>query len=278
MSTVPVVRPGWPTAGPPQQQQQQFQQGQQPWPAYSYPAAGGQRVAGTRKLGHHHVLAGLLGVLVGLGAVFAVIGVVAPPSKPTTCTTTACLSEPPTGIPVQNWPVYKNAKYGFAVTIVNVAPGIKASQSDANNQLTVNYSEGSTQFGYLQVAGVPDQNGSQTAEQVVDSIVNNNASGAQLAYVIPGAMVGYQPGYGAAYDFTGNSGDGSNQTQRIIVMAAVRNGLAIVTFCVGVKVAFGDGKGQIDLTDHHTSIADSLPALFGDPTVNSIQWPGQTTP
>jgi hypothetical protein len=268
---VPVVRPGWPTAPA------ATQPGPQGFPAYSYPPAGGPRVASATRLKHHHLLGALLGGLAGVAAVFIVISVIAPPAPPDTCQTLVCQVQPPTGAPVQNGALYTDAHFGFTARIIDDASsGVSSSMSKANGVLTINYSLSGTPIGYLELQGVADKN-AQTAEQLVDSVISQNANGAQLAYVIPGAMIGYQPGYGAAYNYVPNSGSSQSQTQRLIVMASVRDGLAIVAIAVARKVVFGDGQGQLN-PDEHVSIADSIVALVGDPVLNSVLWPGQTFP
>jgi hypothetical protein len=219
----------------------------------------------------------LIGGLAGIAAVFILISVVAPPAPPGNCQTLVCQIQPPTGAPVENGALYTDSHFGYTARIIDDASsGVSSSTSTASGVLTINYSISGTPVGYLELQGITDKN-SQTAEQIVDSEISQNASGAQLAYVIPGAMIGYQPGYGAAYDYTPNSGNGQSQTQRVIVLASVHNGLAILSIAVGRKVVFGTGNGQLN-PDDHVSIADSIVALVGDPVLNSVLWPGQTTP
>ena len=138
----------------------------------------------------------------------------------------------------------------------------------------MNYDGGGGLRGELQIGALSADG--RTAEQIVISEIDKIANGAQLAYVIPGSMIGYQPGFGAAYNFTSNSSDGQSATDRVIVMASVLGGVAVVLVCAGPLVPFGSGPGQYN--DGHPSIADLEIAQFGDPIVDSVMWPGERTP
>jgi hypothetical protein len=266
---VPVVRPAWPTgqpaAGP----------GPQGWPAYSYPAAAPPNVAAASRFSHRHVLSGLFGGLAGLVVILIIVSLVAKSAPAANCTGLTCAVRPPIGPPVEIGQLYTNQQSKFTARVIEsplipIAPTVAIS----NGNLLLTYGSGDNSVGELEIGGA-NING-RTPEQIVDAIINQIASGAQLAYVIPGAMIGYQPGFGAAYNFSPNSGDGQSGNFRIIIFVAIKNGVAVVAIADGPFVQFGDGKGQFN--DSHPSIADSIVALAGDPVVNSVLWPGQTSP
>jgi hypothetical protein len=266
---VPVVHPGWPTGQPAPAR------GHHALPAYGYPAAAPERVAGTRKLSHGHVLSWLLGGLAGLVAILIVVSLVAKPAPPGNCQGLTCSVHPPIGPPVEVGQLYTNPEFKFTARVIDSSLlGVAPVESTAGGELTLTFSSGGSNLGELQLAGESD-NG-RTAEQIVESVVNQIANGAQLAYVIPGSMIGYQLGFGAAYNFDSDSGDGQSATDRIIVMASIKQGLAIVAVAAGPLVRFGDGHGQV--SDGHPSIADLAVALGADPIVDSVLWPGQSSP
>ena len=89
-------------------------------------------------------------------------------------------------------------------------------------------------------------------------------------------MIGYQPGFGAAYNFSSNSSDGQTSTLRVIVLASIRDNIAVVAVCAGPLQPFGEASGQYN--DGHPSIADLEIAQAGDPIVDSVLWPGQSSP
>lgn len=260
---VPVVRAGWPTQPTPAATPTQG------WPSYSYPAAAAPAAA-THRLSHSRLLSALLGGLAGVVVVITVLSLVVKSSPPAACDSLVCLVRAPIGPPVENGTLYSNPTEKFTARILSIG-GVTPSVSTTGGNLTLTYVVDGQSVGVLSIAGMADN--AQTAEQIVDDEINKIANGAQLAYVIPGSMIGYQPGYGAAYNFTPQSGDGKAVTDRVIVLASVRDGVAIVSVASGPKVQFTSS-----FPDGQLSIADSVVAAVGDPILNSVLWPGQTSP
>ncbi len=265
--SVPVVRPGWPTQPPSVPPRPDSG-----WPGYGYPHATGARVRAASRLSHRHVLSGLMGGLAGIVVVLIVVSLLAKTASPTGCTGLTCEIRPASGPPVENGALYKNPQFGFTARILT--QGLPTSVSTANGDLAITFNGNNGLQGVLQLGA--EAAGGQTAEQIVDSEINKIANGAQLAYVIPGSMIGYQPGYGAAYNFDSTSSNGQSATLRVIVLAAIRNNIAVVSVCAGPLQPFGQGQGQPN--DGHPSIANLIIAQAGDPVINSVLWPGQTTP
>jgi hypothetical protein len=266
---VPVVRPGWPTGQPAQGP------GPQVWPAYSYPAATPQRVAAASRFSHRHVLPALFGGLAGLVVILIIVSLVAKSAPAGNCVGLTCSTRPPIGPPVEIGQLYTNPQFKFtAREIESPLLGIAPTATISNGNLLLSYSSGGNSLGQLEIGGVNVKG--RTPEQIVDAVISQIANGAQLAYVIPGAMIGYQLGFGAAYNFSPDTGDGQSGTDRIIVFAAIKNGIGVVAIAAGPMVQFGDGKGQ--LNDNHPSIADSVVALGADPVVDSVLWPGESIP
>jgi hypothetical protein len=264
--SVPVARPGWPTQPPSQPTAGQG------WPGYAYPHASGSRVRSASRLSNRHVLAGLMGGLAGVVVILIVVSLLAKPASPVGCTGLTCEIRPAAGPPVENGALYTNSKFGFTARILT--QGLPTSVSQANGDLTITFNGSGGIQGELQLGA--QAAGGQTAEQIVNAEINKIANGAQLAYTIPGSMIGYQPGFGAAYNFSATSSDGQSTNLRVIVIAAIHDNIAVVSVCAGPIVPFGDGSGQPN--DGHPSIADLLIAQAGDPIINSVLWPGQTFP
>lgn len=105
-----------------------------------------------------------------------------------------------------------------------------------------------------------------TPRQIAEQFVKADFPSATLGYVIPNARVGYQAGYGEIDDFVPQSGSGSYAPQRVLVMVAVKNGLALVTEAVG---PFHQPEGEGHATGANLDIAGWL-GYF----VNSFSWNG----
>lgn len=259
---VPVVRPAWPTQPPPPGPQQP-----QDWVGYTYPAAPPPLTRATHRLTHSRLLSALLGGLAGVVVIMVAASLIAKTPAPAPCVSLVCFVHPPVGGAVENGTPYSNPEFKFTARILSLS-GITPGTSTTNSGFQLTYNVNGQSLGVLSVEGM-EANG-QTAEQIVEAQINKAANGAQLAYVIPDSMIGYQPGYGAAYNFSPNSGNGTGNVDRVIILASIRNGIAIVAVASGPKVQFSQSfpNGQL-------SIADSAVAAFADPVLNSVLWPGQ---
>lgn len=72
-----------------------------------------------------------------------------------------------------------------------------------------------------------------TPQEIAQRVVKKISPNATLAYQIPNARVGYQSGYGEIDDFDPQNSSGSYDPQRVIVMVAVKNGVALVAVATG---------------------------------------------
>lgn len=152
--------------------------------------------------------------------------------------------------------VYRSSTYGFTVEY----PGYAPSRED-DRSVGWDLSAGSGQYSVDEVGGSA---GSRTPEQVVNDVVSNNFSGYSFVYQVPGAEVGYSGGSGAVFSgettsFFGNAGE-----TRVVILAAVRGGLAIAVV--------GQGDAQQSSGDHPDP--SGLPISgFVDELVNGTAWP-----
>jgi len=72
-----------------------------------------------------------------------------------------------------------------------------------------------------------------TAQQIAQRVVKIVSPNATLSYEIPNARVGYESGYGEIDDFVPQNSSGTYDPQRVVVMVAVRNGIALVATAAG---------------------------------------------
>ncbi|HWE67603.1 MAG TPA: hypothetical protein VG298_13270 [Acidimicrobiales bacterium] len=253
-----------------------------PWPA-APPGEPGVKIGFSEipAAAHHHRPGHRRMVLLlalGLGVVtliFAVIAVVAPPGPPAPCRPLTCQGPPvgtrggaedAVGTPVQNGVRYANHQ-GYSLRYQQFT-GNPVSKTDATG-LTLSYVLTSGATAQIQVVGGPARN--TDAQSIVQKIVDQIAPGAQVAYHVPGAMVGYVPGYGEAFNVQNPSSDGSTGTTRLIVMTAIRDGFAISVIAEGKLLAPVTPKSPF--WDGHPSPANVAAAYVADPVVNSIAFP-----
>ncbi len=233
--------------------------------AAGYPVAPPSAV--PRRLQGHRLLYVLVSVIGCVAVILVAITVLLRPSKPT-CGLTRY--QPPSGPPVAAQHVYTSSQYHYTIGYYDSqGGGIPQPQvSTDGNNLVLSYGT----LGALRFTAVPP-NG-QTPEQVATAFVDSLGVNAQEIYQLPNAQVGYQIGYGAAWDIVPQSGSGSGGLTRLIVQVAQRGNLDILAVCEGPFVRFSPNGTN----DGHPSPADTPVALLADEPIDAVAWPGESSP
>ncbi|TGD90586.1 hypothetical protein BayCH28_01625 [Mycolicibacterium sp. CH28] len=170
---------------------------------------------------------------------------------------------PPTGVPVQASPRYSSADGSFSVAYPGPGSAYAITKEDDGVSATFTGGDG----GVMELFSIPAQG--RTAEQVVDDLMHEHQPDATVAYVLPNATVGYQLGYGAVLDVYPQGSNGVARRIRIVVMAAVKNDLALIGAAVGPYRAFRPGDGPNLPSGANLQLAEDLGKY-----VNSFQWKG----
>lgn len=167
---------------------------------------------------------------------------------------------PPTGLPVSNAPRFVAPDDSFTVSYPAAGPAFTTSFEANGVTSRWNLGDGGT----LRFFGIP-ANGRE-AREVVDEFTAEAFPDSITAYEMPNATVGFQPGFGVVADFTPSKG---SDPLRIIVIAAVKNDLALVAAANGPFMQFGPGVGPGPPSPANLEIAQ----LMGE-YVNSFTWRG----
>ncbi|BBY62023.1 hypothetical protein [Mycolicibacterium helvum] len=170
---------------------------------------------------------------------------------------------PPTGVPVQANPRFSPADGSWSVAY----PGPGAAYAITKEDDGVNAVFTGGDGGAMELFAVPAKG--RTAEQVVDDLLHEKQPDATVAYVLPNATVGYQLGYGAVLDVYPQGTSGVTRRTRIIVMAAVKNDLALVGGAIGPYHPFRPGDGPSLPSGANLQLAQDLGKY-----INSFQWKG----
>jgi hypothetical protein len=238
------------------------------------PGHSGRDPAAGRHLGHRHVLTALIAGLGALTAVLVVIALVTPPAAARPCTSLGCFA--PFGpVPVHSPHVY-NAAQGWSVrwypadAVFNAHPPATSSSASAD-QLRLEYTSpvSPAEEGQLVFVGIPA--GGRSAAEIVGGLQRANAPNAVPDYVLPGASVGYVPGYGEAFQTTPNSADATPVRFEVVITCAVRGGYAICAYAAGPQV-------DLNRVVNHPTLSKLALALWADPDINGVRWKGQTFP
>jgi hypothetical protein len=164
---------------------------------------------------------------------------------------------PPPGVPVQSFARFTpnsgqySVAYPSGITVPPDANGVKWGYKDG---------------GKASLFGQPA--GNQTPRDIAQGLIEANYPGAQLAYEIPNAMVGYQPGYGEIDDFYPQVPTSSATRWRVLVMVAVKSDFALIA------TATGPYQEVTPDTDGHPSGANFAEAFDISDFVNRFMWQG----
>ncbi len=123
--------------------------------------------------------------------------------------------------------------------------------------------------GQLAFAGLPAQGAS--ANEIVTSLQQASAPNAIPDYVLPGASVGYRPGYGEAFQTTPDSATGDPVRFEVVITCAVRDDYAICAYAVGPQV-------DLNRVVNHPTEAKLALSLWADPDLNGVRWKGESQP
>lgn len=166
-------------------------------------------------------------------------------------------SQPPAAlVPVHSHPRFTAADGSFSVAYFGAA---KVTEHDGGVTLRYPGIDGEVRF-----FGTPAKN--RTPLQIVQQYIAQRYPTAQIDYQIPNAMVGYEPGYGEVDDFTPADPNAAYIRGRLLVMTAVRNGLALMVAAEGPYVNFTPA------ITGHPSPANLMIANVIGYSVNSFTW------
>lgn len=171
--------------------------------------------------------------------------------------------KPPTGTPVMALPRYVSPDGAFSVSYP--APGSAYTVETTGSGVMATYTGGDG--GVMQLFSEPA--GGRSPRDVMRAVVARTYPDAKVAYEIPNAMVGYQPGYGEVADAWPQSSTASFRRVRILVMAAIKNDLALVAFATGPYRPFGPDFGPGPPSGANLEIALDMGKY-----VNSFRWSG----
>ncbi len=167
---------------------------------------------------------------------------------------------PPTGLPVSTNPRF--AAPGGEFEVSYPAPGAAYTVTTDSGGVTAEWLGGDG--GTLRLFGTPAAG--RAARQVVEDVLGEAFPAAVVAYELPNATVGYEPGYGVAADFRAQQ---RASPVRIIAIAAVKNDLALVAVAEGPFRQFGPGVGPGPPSPANVQIAQDMGKY-----VDSFSWRG----
>lgn len=168
---------------------------------------------------------------------------------------------PPIGQPIDTNPRYMSEDGEFSVQYP--APGSLYKATLHEDWVELAYLGGDT--GTLDLWG--EAAAKRTPKQIIDQMMAEYYPDATIAYEIPNAMVGYQPGYGAVFDDYPQDSSGKYTRLRLVALCSVKNDYALIAAASGPYHEFTPDFG----TGHPSGVNLAL-ALDMGKYVNSFRW------
>ncbi len=203
-----------------------------------------------------------LSVLTLVAVALSAVGIVLTPAVPQYLCPPNC-GRTVSALPYAHNPRFTAANGDFAVSYP--ADGSAYVVSTEPNRVTATLTAGDG--GVLQLFSEPAAG--RSAREVTQSVVKQMHPEAVFGYEIPNAMVGYQLGYGEVDDYWPTSSTSGPGRIRILVVAAIKNDLALIASAVGPYREFGPQSGP-----GHPSGANLQIAADMGQYVNSFTWRG----
>jgi RsiW-degrading membrane proteinase PrsW (M82 family) len=171
--------------------------------------------------------------------------------------------KPPTGKPIETNPRYTAADGSFSVSYPAPGSAYRITRNPRGVTAELLVGDG----GKLQLLSVPAAG--RSPRRIADDLVKKTYPDARVAYTIPNAMVGYEPGYGEVADFWPQGAHASFMRMRLMVVVAVKDDLALVAGAVGPYREFGPDFGPGLPSGANLEIAGDMGKY-----VNSFTWRG----
>lgn len=232
--------------------------------AYAYAPATPQQYAAAQPSRSHLLIWLLAAAGVGLFmiclAAIAVLFVVRPPANPT-CPPSCAPPPPRLAPPLGPQHAFSSSKYGWSLAYADKVAG---------NALTIaGQSETGIQFkiGSFPVGFEAEPASGRSAQQIAEALHQKTLPQATFVYALPGAEMGYNPGYGAVYDTTVQTANGQSLHVRMIIEVAIKKDLAIELVEIGPFQ-------QTVPKDGFPNPADTIIVFLTSGIVNTVTFPG----
>lgn len=258
---------------------------QTPWPAAA-PGTPGLKVGfpgahelalPSHRLSHPAKVALLLGGLGFLTLTLVIAALLATPGPTPNCNPLTCqgppIGTPPGKIPKQSilgsaevsGTLYRNST-GFTVRYPSVV-----SVKTGTSGITLSYDFKNGGPSSMEVVGTTSNGAAPQA--IVSAIASQEFGDTSATYIVPGMLIGYHPGFGAAFKVQPASADGSTAAYQVVLASAVQHDFVITVQIVGTQIAPPTSKSSPFWDGHASPAGTNFAYVFGDFVVNRIGFP-----
>ena len=231
------------------------------WPGYALPP-GSYAAPPVTHTSHRRLLLQLAaGVGVLIFAAVVVFKLLTPPAPRYVCPPNC--GQPPFGTPVERLPHFISPSGDFSVAYPGEGTAYDVTMKP--NGVVADFTAGDK--GTLQLFS--EAAVGRPPSEIAQSLIKQTYPDAVKDYEIPNAMVGYQLGYGEVADVYPQDASGKYMRLRVLVMVAVKNGLALIATAVGPYHRFSPDFGTGQPSGANLQIALDMAKY-----VNSFSWRG----
>ncbi len=175
---------------------------------------------------------------------------------------------PDCGSPPKSEPVALNPRFTApdgAFSVAYPSAGGAYSVATADDGVTADFLAGDG--GTMQLMGRPA--GGRTPKEITTALVADTYPDTDMDYEIPNAMVGYHPGYGMVLDSWPQNATGDYMRMRVVILAAVKDDLALIAVATGPYHEYGPDFGPGVPSGANLDLAQDMGKY-----VNSFRWRG----
>lgn len=171
--------------------------------------------------------------------------------------------QPPIGTPVERLPRFTSRSGDFSVAYPGEGSAYTVTMKP--NGVVAEYTAGDK--GTLQLFSEPAAG--RTPRDIARSLMGATYPDAVKDYEIPNAMLGYQLGYGEVADVYPQDASGKYMRLRVLMIVAVKNGVALIASAVGPYHKFSPDYGTGQPSGANLELALDMAKY-----VNSFRWRG----
>jgi hypothetical protein len=216
----------------------------------------------VHRTSHRRLLVQLTAGVAVLIVAATVVFILLTPSVPKYVCPPDC-GQPPFGTPVERLPRFTSASGDFSVAYPGEGTAYNVTMKP--NGVVAEYTNGDR--GTLQLFSEPAAG--RKPQEIAESLLAETYPDAVKDYEIPNAMVGYQLGYGEVADVYPQDASGKYMRLRVLMMVAVKNGLALIASAVGPYHRFSPDYGTGQPSGANLELALDMAKY-----VNSFMWSG----
>lgn len=202
-----------------------------------------------------------VGVALLAAALVGVSALVSTPSARYVCPPDC--GRPPLSDPVATNPRFTAPDGSFSVSYPAAGAAYTVTTDDDGVTADLLIGDGGT----LQLISRPAAG--RTPKEIATALVEDTYPDTDVDYEIPNAMVGYQPGYGMVVDSWPQNATGDYMRMRVVILAAVKDDLALIAIATGPYREYGPDFGSGKPSGANLDLALDMGKY-----VNSFHWRG----